>query len=135
MTDLNYAELEALNSEFGALGQPVAVLAFPCDQFHQEPGTDADVAAFARAKGATFPLFSKTNVNGPSQHAVYKELKAALSGHAGHGDIEWNFVKFLVGKDGVAVRRYGKNVSPAQIKPDIEALLAGKLRSGDRGVP
>ena len=104
------------------------MLAFPCDQFHQEPGTDAEVAAFARSKGATFPPFAKADVNGPHQHAVYKELKAALSGKAGHGDIEWNFVKILVGKDGVAVKRYGKNVSPAKIKPDIEGLLEGRLR-------
>jgi glutathione peroxidase len=59
-----YRGLQALHETFGPRG--FAVLAFPCDQFgHQEPGTDAEIAAFCRRSFATtFPLFAKIEVNG-----------------------------------------------------------------------
>ena len=38
----------------------LAVLGFPCNQFGaQEPGTNAEIKAFAQGKGAKFPLFAK----------------------------------------------------------------------------
>ena len=40
------------------------------------------------------------------------------------GRINWNFTKFLVGRDGAVVGRYGPSTDPAQITGDIERLLA-----------
>lgn len=38
----------------------LVVLGFPCNQFGaQEPGTNAEIKAFALDKGAKFPLFAK----------------------------------------------------------------------------
>jgi glutathione peroxidase len=55
-----YTRLQTLYETFAPRG--FAVLAFPCDQFgHQEPGTDAEIAAFCRQNFAvTFPLFAKS---------------------------------------------------------------------------
>lgn len=39
-------------------------------------------------------------------------------------DIAWNFEKFLVGRDGVPVRRYSRRFPTIDIEPDIEALLS-----------
>lgn len=38
-------------------------------------------------------------------------------------DVSWNFEKFLVGPDGVPVRRYSRRFPTIDIEPDIEALL------------
>lgn len=47
------------------MAQGLDILAFPCDQFkHQEPGTDEEIANFAKGFGANFTVFSKTIVNG-----------------------------------------------------------------------
>lgn len=81
-----------------AAGAQFDILAFPCNQFkNQEPFTNEEVATFARSTyGVEFPLFAKIDVNGPNQHPVFAQLKAALTDVApetGAGrDIEWNFV-------------------------------------------
>ena len=41
--------------------------------------------------------------------------------------IKWNFTKFLVGKDGVPIKRYAPSVTPLEIEADIKAALAVKL--------
>ena len=87
------------------------ILAFPCNQFgKQEPGTDEEVLAFVRAKGANFPVFSKIEVNGEQACELYRCLRnrSALAG----GNIEWNFAKFLVNRDGSIVEHHGPGVSP-----------------------
>jgi glutathione peroxidase len=38
-------------------------------------------------------------------------------------DIKWNFTKFLVDKDGNAVKRYDPTFDPANIEKDILELL------------
>ena len=40
-------------------------------------------------------------------------------------------VKFLVDKEGVAVKRYGKDVPPSAIEADIQAALATAAVGGD----
>ncbi len=36
----------------------------------------------------------------------------------------WNFTKFLVGKDGTVLKRYGSATKPEKIAADIEKALA-----------
>ena len=53
--------------------EPFEVLAFPCNQFGaQEPGTNSEIKAFAGKYGATFPMFSKVDVNGDSTDPLFK---------------------------------------------------------------
>jgi len=42
------------------------------------------------------------------------------------GDVEWNFEKFLVGKDGTVIARYKSGVDPesAELKTAIEVALS-----------
>jgi len=114
-----YAGLEALHREYSARG--LAVLGFPCNQFGaQEPGGAAEIAAFCEKNyGVSFPLLEKTEVNGPDAHPLYRWLRA----ESGGGDIEWNFVKFLIGRDGELLRRYPPQAKPEDIAADVEAVL------------
>ena len=40
------------------------------------------------------------------------------------GDVEWNFEKFLVGKDGTVIARFNNGVTPEDLTSTIEAALA-----------
>jgi glutathione peroxidase len=117
-----YEGLEALYRAYGRDG--LVVLGFPCNQFEgQEPGTAEEIADFCDVNyGVTFPLFGKVDVNGPDAHPLFAWLKRDTPGSSGR-DIEWNFAKFLVGRDGKPVMRFGDKFPPADIAPEIERLL------------
>ena len=119
-----YTGLQKLYEEFGDQG--FVVLGFPCDQFaHQEPGTDEEIGAFCeRNFGVEFPLFSKIDVNGGDAHPLYGWLKSEKSGILG-GRIKWNFTKFLVGRDGKVIDRFGPNRKPEDLREAVEAALRG----------
>jgi len=103
------------------------VLGFPCNQFGaQEPGSDAEIKAFAQGKGAKFPLFSKVDVNGPAAHPLFQKLKKEASNKTllsmfGE-DIKWNFGKFLI-TNGNSIKRYEPTTSPKAITTDIESAI------------
>ncbi len=101
-----------------------AVLGFPCNQFkNQDPDTDENIMSFCSLNyGVTFPMFSKINVNGKSQHPLYKFLKEKKSGFLS-GTIKWNFTKFLVDREGNIINRFGPSTEPADIEKHIENIL------------
>ena len=114
-----YEGLEALHKKYSARG--LVVLGVPCNQFGaQEPGNAAEIAAFCEKNyGVSFPMLQKIEVNGANAHPLYQWLKET----AGGGDIEWNFVKFLVDRDGEVLRRYPPQAKPEDIATDIESVL------------
>ena len=117
-----YEGLQGLQETFGPRG--FAILAFPCDQFgHQEPGTDAEIAAFCQRKFAvSFPLFAKIEVNGAGAHPLYRWLKQQKGGFLG-SRIKWNFTKFLVDRTGVVRARFAPIVRPERIAQNVTGLL------------
>lgn len=122
-----YAGLETLFRTYKQRG--FEVLGFPCNQFGgQEPGTEVAISAFCEQNyGVTFPLFAKIDVNGPNAHPLYRFLKKekrGILGWIGAGAIRWNFTKFLVGRKGNVVARYGPAKEPKTLAGAIERLLA-----------
>jgi hypothetical protein len=65
-------------------------------------------------------------VNGENAAPVYKFLKSGKWGIFGD-DIQWNFSKFLVDKDGQVVDRYYPTTSPlsleVKVKPSSQFML------------
>jgi glutathione peroxidase len=118
-----YAGLETLYEKYHARG--LEVLGFPCDQFgHQEPGAEAEIKQFCSLTyGVSFPMFAKIKVNGADAHPLYEYLKETLPGILGLEAIKWNFTKFLVGKDGVPIKRYAPADKPESMESDVEAAL------------
>jgi glutathione peroxidase len=114
-----YAGLESLHRKYSDKG--LAVLGFPCNQFGaQEPGDAREIALFCEKNyGVTFTMLSKIEVNGPNAHPLYRWLKV----ESDSGDIEWNFVKFLISRDGEVLRRYPPKAKPEDIASDVEAVL------------
>ncbi len=119
-----YEGLQRLHEEYG--GRGLAVLGFPCNQFKgQEPGTEAEIQTFCSATyGVTFALFGKVEVNGSGRHPLFAWLTSQPTEPEGPGDVQWNFGKFLVGKDGAVLARFEPTVSP-----DDAALVAAIERA------
>jgi len=113
-----YEGLEALYQNFGHRG--LVVLGFPCNQFAgQEPGSAEEIARFcALTYDVSFPIFAKIDVNGPHESPLYSWLKADHP-----GDIEWNFAKFLIGRDGLVAQRVAPDTGPEALIPAIERRL------------
>ena len=119
----HYAGLEKLHQDYAERG--LVVLGFPCNQFGaQEPGSAAEIGAFCEKNyGVSFPMFAKVEVNGDDAHPLYKYLKQHAKGVLGTEAIKWNFTKFLVDREGLAVERFAPTTEPADMVKDIEALL------------
>ncbi len=117
-----YEGLENLYEMYGDRG--FVVLGFPSNQFgDQEPGSDDEIREFCSLTyDVRFPMFSKVDVNGDNAHPLYTWLRTEKSGVLGD-KIRWNFTKFLVGRDGQVVKRYGSTTKPDKIADDIEQLL------------
>lgn len=111
--------LQALHEAYAPRG--LLVLAVPSDDFRQELGSEAEVAAFCEAQfGLTLPMTTITHVRGAEAHPVYRDL-------AEQGFVPaWNFNKALI-EDGRLVAGYGSGVRPGgrELTRAIEAALGG----------
>lgn len=120
----HYKGLQSLYEQYQEKG--LVVLGFPCNQFAgQEPGTNEEIQSFCELNySVTFPLFDKIDVKGELAHPLYTYLLSHTPEPYRTGEIEWNFVKFLVDANGNVVKQYSASTEPAVIAPDIEAILA-----------
>lgn len=114
-----YSGLVELDQKYGDRG--LVIVGVPCNQFGaQEPGTPDEIKDFAKTKyDVDFTLLEKQDVNGANRSPLYQFL-------VGEGpDIEWNFGKFLVGRDGSVVERFDPQTAPddAGLKAAIEKAL------------
>lgn len=139
-----YEGLEKLYEKYHDQG--FEVLDFPCNQFgHQAPGNNDEIHEFCTAKYKTqFDQFAKIDVNGENESQVFTILKEQQPNEEAKGlknkmamkaiakisttctkkgDIVWNFTKFLVDKEGNAVKRYDPTFDPSEIEKDLLELL------------
>ena len=119
-----FSGLQKLQDQWA--GRGFTVLGFPCNQFgSQDPGSDGEILGFCQKNyGVTFPMMSKVEVNGANAHPLFKWLTQAAPGVLGTQAIKWNFTKFLVGRNGEVIKRYGSMDKPEALAKDIEAALA-----------
>lgn len=115
-----YKGLEALHRELK--DKSFSVLGFPSNDFgEQEPGTGEEIAQFCRLTyDVTFPMFAKVVTRaGADQSPVYRLL-------GGTGKLpQWNFAKYLVGKDGRVIAFYPSDVEPTS--PQVRAAITKAL--------
>ncbi|MER6578938.1 glutathione peroxidase [Nonomuraea sp. NPDC001023] len=120
-----YAGLVKLQQDFGPRG--FSVVGMPCNQFAgQEPGTAEEIQEFCSATyGVDFPLLAKADVNGPGRHPLYAELTEAPDEEGAAGDVQWNFEKFLLDREGNVVARFRPRTAPDDpaVVAAIEKLL------------
>merc|ERR1711892_141924 len=125
-----------------------AVLAFPTNQFgHQENSSGLEILNALKhvrpGNGFEFKgeMFDKVEANGANEHPLFAFLKKALPAPSDDSeslmanpqffiwkpikrtDISWNFEKFLIGPDGVPLKRYSRNFLTSDIAEDIKNYL------------
>jgi glutathione peroxidase len=118
-----YAGLQNLWTRFANAG--LVIIGVPSNDFGgQEPKPEAEIEAFcAGTFGVTFPLTAKEHVTGPNAHPFFKWAAEA----AGPGGApNWNFHKYLIGRDGRLFRSFSTKLPPEspEIVSWIEMALA-----------
>src|SRR6202451_99563 len=120
-----YEGLQALYVKFKDQGFVIA--GFPANNFGgQEPGTNEEIGAFCKSKyGVTFPMFSKISVKGADKAPLYQFLTDTKANPKTGGEIQWNFTKFLIDRDGKVIARFEPSVEPGskEVVSAIEAAL------------
>jgi glutathione peroxidase len=113
-----YKGLQELHAKYGKDG--LAVLGFPCNDFGgQEPASEAKIKEFAKTTyGVEFDLFSKVKLLGKGASPLYQWLTSKEANPRHAGTVQWNFEKFIIGRDGTIVARFA-----ADVEPDSEELL------------
>ena len=115
-----YKALQALQDQYESRG--FRVLGFPCNDFgNQEPGELKEIKEFCSTSfGANFQLFQKVHAKGKTT-----EPFTTLNTVHPAGEVEWNFEKFLINREGEAVSRFKSSVEPEsiEIQKAIEDLL------------
>ena len=113
-----YTGLQSLYEKYKYKG--FEILAFPCNQFgSQEKGTNDEIKEFCSSEyNVSFTLFDKIEVIGNNASPLFKKLTQ----DAGR-EIQWNFTKYLINKDGDFVRGFGTQKKPEEIEEHIIKIL------------
>jgi glutathione peroxidase len=103
------------------------VVGIPANNFGgQEPGSNDEIKSFCSTKyKVSFPMMAKVSVKGADIDPLYAWLTTKSSKP---GEIQWNFAKFLIGRDGRVVERFHPKVAPDsdEVKQAVEAALKAK---------
>ena len=118
-----FAGLEDLWRDYRDPG--LVIVGFPCNQFGaQDSGSNSEIASFCELNyGVSFPMMAKVDVNGAQAHPLWQWLMREAPGLLGSQAVKWNFTKFLIGRDGKVMRRFGPADKPEKLERAIEALL------------
>ena len=109
--------------------QGFEIIAQPCNQFgKQEPRSGQDL--YNHITKNYHPLFinnffDKQDVNGKDASELFLYLQNHKNGKGAlaMNSLKWNFSKFLIGRDGVPIKRYGPQESPLSFEEDIKKAL------------
>lgn len=120
-----YVDLQEFYAEYK--DQDFTILGFPANNFGaQEPGSNEEIQTFCRVNyGVEFPMFSKISVKGEDQHPLYQFLTQKDKNGVEDSEVQWNFQKYLVGKDGKLVKVIPPmdKVTDPEVKNSILELL------------
>ena len=118
-----YKGLENIYKKYANKG--LEILGFPCNQFaFQEPGTNEEIKDFCESNyGVTFRIMNKINVNGSNADPFYNFLKEQKPGVIETPQIQWNFTKFLINRDGYVVERFSPQAEIEEIEIKILDLI------------
>ena len=102
-----YKDLQKLHDIYSDKG--FKILAFPCNDFgNQEPDSLEEIKTFCSTKfNVKFEIFDKVHAKGHTS-----EPFTTLNKMEPEGDVEWNFEKFLIGKDSEVIARFKSGVNP-----------------------
>ena len=112
------SQYDGLQELYRTYKDKLVVIGLPCNQFGgQEPGTAKEIVIFCKANyGVEFPLSSKIEVKGASQHPLYRWLTSKAQNGIMDSKVRWNFQKYLVDESGQLVDFFYSTTSPMSSK-------------------
>ncbi len=121
-----YAGLESLYEKHKDQG--FVIVGIPANNFgSQEPGTNAEIKTFCKSKyDVKFPMASKVSVKGEDIAPLYQYLTDKSTDPKASGEIQWNFTKFLIDRDGRIVARFEPAIAPSD--PSLNAVVEKALQ-------
>lgn len=121
-----YEGLESLYKKYKDQG--LVIVGVPANNFGgQEPGTNEEIQTFCKSKyGVTFPMMAKVSVKGEDKTPLYQYLTDKSANPQTGGEIQWNFTKFLVGRDGKILSRFDSKVAPDN--PELVSAVESALK-------
>jgi len=135
-TDLTYSHIKSFLQKYSSVKRMTAgesidhqnelvILAFPTNDFNQEPGTNEEIEEKVKDllgeeyDNPNFILFHKSKLE---HNPIYKAFRIHLPEH----EVKQNFFKYLIGRDGVPVAFYSKKETlfdmEAAIKDELETV-------------
>lgn len=123
-TKTNYEALQRIYDRYHSYG--LEIWAFPCNDFgSQEPWNESEIVSFVRNTfKVSFTVTSK--IAAINSHPIFAWLRAhspPTDAFPVGADINWNFNKFLVDKNGHVVKRYPSSIDEAAIMADVYQQL------------
>ncbi|WP_235983273.1 glutathione peroxidase [Thermaurantiacus tibetensis] len=117
-----YDGLQKLHERYKTRG--FTVIGVPSGDFMgQEYDDNRKIAEFCETRfGITFPMTEKARVKGRDAAPFYQWARASL---AANNEPQWNFHKFLVGRDGRLIAGFGSRVEPGS--PELVAAIEKAL--------
>jgi len=121
-----YAGLEKLYEKYKDRG--FVIVGVPANNFMgQEPGTNAEIKTFCKSKyDVKFPMMAKVSVAGSDKNPLYAYLTSKEENPKTGGKIQWNFTKFLIGRNGNIAARFEPAVTPED--PAVTSAIEAALR-------
>ncbi len=107
-----YAGLQEVWARFKDRG--LLLVGVPSNDFGgQEPGGATEIDETAHHQyGVTFPITAKADVKGPNAHPFYKWAAGELP----NATPQWNFHKYLIGRDGHIAAAFPSAVEPTDTR-------------------
>ena len=120
-----YKNLEETYEKYKDKG--LVIIGFPANEFGgQEPGSESEIKQFCTSKyDVKFPMMSKIVVKGEGIHPLYKQL-TSTEGFA--GDVQWNFQKYIIDRNGNVIAKIAPKTKPddPKVTAEIEKALAAQ---------
>ncbi|MDP8243150.1 MAG: glutathione peroxidase [Candidatus Hinthialibacter antarcticus] len=121
-----YKPLQELYGKYKEKG--LVIVGLPANNFGgQEPGSDKEILEFCTEKfDVSFPMLSKVSVKGDDTHPLVSYLNKQENPDF-KGDINWNFEKYLIGKDGKLLHRFRSKTEP--LSEDMTKAIEKALKA------
>lgn len=104
-----FAALQVLQDKYGANG--FTVIGVPSGSFKdQEYGSNKEIADNCNVTGIRFPMAEKSDVVGPKALPIYRW---AITRLGADNAPQWNFHKYLIGRNGRSLQSFGTRVDPS----------------------
>ena len=107
---------------------PLYILAFPTNDFHQEPGSNKEIKQKVISLVGGQEIYEKSNfVLFQQSELGHNPIYQLLHSHMPNKVVKHNFFKYVVGKDGIPVSFHTKKETLLDMEDEVKGLIDSTL--------